>query len=231
MPAAARLPRSSRTSASSSSTTCRPSWSADVVRLVDEKQGVDQPVAAVVDVRAGVFFDSLREQLAEEFPTRRTTLLFLEAADDILVRRQEAARRPHPLQGSGRLLEGITREREVMAACAATPTWSSTPPRSTCTSSRTRSRGRSAPPRRCGCGSRWSASGSSTACRSTPTCWPTCGSCRTRTGCPSCVPGPARTPTWRRTSRTGRTPRSSSSATCRSSRPSATATCGRASGS
>ena len=88
----------------------------DVVRLVDEKQGVDQPVAAVVDVRAGVFFDSLRAQLAAKFPTRRTTLLYLEASDDILVRRQEAARRPHPLQGSGRLLEGIAQERVVIAS-------------------------------------------------------------------------------------------------------------------
>jgi UPF0042 nucleotide-binding protein len=93
-----------------------PELVADMVRLIDEKQGVDQPLAAVVDVRAGVFFESLREQLATEFPTRRTTLLYLEASDDILVRRQEAARRPHPLQGSGRLLVGITREREVMAS-------------------------------------------------------------------------------------------------------------------
>ncbi|MCW2849637.1 MAG: putative P-loop ATPase protein [Marmoricola sp.] len=92
-----------------------PELVADVVRLIDSKQGIDQPVAAVVDVRAGVFFDSLREQLAAEFPTRRTTLLYLEASDDILVRRQEAARRPHPLQGSGRLLLGIDRERKVMA--------------------------------------------------------------------------------------------------------------------
>jgi UPF0042 nucleotide-binding protein len=92
-----------------------PELVADVVRLVDDKQGIDQPVAAVVDVRAGVFFESLREQLATEFPTRRTTLLYLEASDDILVRRQEAARRPHPLQGSGRMLLGIARERKVMA--------------------------------------------------------------------------------------------------------------------
>ncbi len=88
----------------------------DVVRLIDDKQGISQPIAAVVDVRAGIFFESLREQLATQFPTRRTTLLYLEADDDILVRRQEAARRPHPLQGSGRLLVGIARERKVMAA-------------------------------------------------------------------------------------------------------------------
>ena len=46
---------------------------------------------------------------------RRTTLLYLEADDDVLVRRQEAARRPHPLQAGGRLLDGLAREREVMA--------------------------------------------------------------------------------------------------------------------
>ena len=34
--------------------------------------------------------------------------------DEVLVRRQEAARRPHPLQGSGRLLDGMRREREVL---------------------------------------------------------------------------------------------------------------------
>ncbi|GAB3667861.1 RNase adapter RapZ [Nocardioides korecus] len=86
-----------------------------VVGLVDERQGLQQPVAVVVDVRAGVFFDALRAQLHERFHLRRRTLLFLEASDDILVRRQEAARRPHPLQGAGRLLEGIAQERVVMA--------------------------------------------------------------------------------------------------------------------
>lgn len=87
----------------------------EVVRVVDERQGVKMPVAAVIDVRAaGTDFGSLRQQLAIAIPSRRTTLLFLEAEDDILVRRQEAARRPHPLQGAGRLLDGIEREREVM---------------------------------------------------------------------------------------------------------------------
>jgi RNase adapter protein RapZ len=86
----------------------------EVVRLVDEKTGRDQPIAVVVDVRGGTSFHTLREQLAQHLPTRRTSMLFLEADDDILVRRQEAARRPHPLQGSGRLLEGIDRERSVM---------------------------------------------------------------------------------------------------------------------
>jgi UPF0042 nucleotide-binding protein len=86
----------------------------EVVRLVDEQKGREQPIAVVVDVRGGTSFHTLREQLARHLPTRRTSLLFLEADDDILVRRQEAARRPHPLQGGGRLIEGIDRERTVM---------------------------------------------------------------------------------------------------------------------
>ena len=86
----------------------------EVVRLVDDKMGRAQPIAVVVDVRGGTRFHTLREQIALHLPTRRASVLFLEADDDILVRRQEAARRPHPLQEGGRLLDGIHREREVM---------------------------------------------------------------------------------------------------------------------
>ena len=88
----------------------------DVVRLVDEMHGHLQAVAVVVDVRSGSFFASLQEVLAHGTTGRRTTLLFLEASDEVLVRRQEAARRPHPLQEGGRLLDGLTRERQVIAA-------------------------------------------------------------------------------------------------------------------
>lgn len=86
----------------------------EVVRLVNERQGRQQPIAAVVDVRAGDFFGGLNRELGEGMLGRRTTLVFLEADDDILVRRQEAARRPHPLQKSDRLLDGIRRERVAL---------------------------------------------------------------------------------------------------------------------
>jgi len=91
-----------------------PSLVIDVVRLVDESRGVEQPIAVVVDVRSGSFFDSLEATRAQGAIGRRTTLLFLEASDDVLVRRQDAARRPHPLQGGGRLLDGLIRERKVL---------------------------------------------------------------------------------------------------------------------
>jgi RNase adapter protein RapZ len=88
----------------------------DVIRLVDESRGPTQPVAVVIDVRSGAFFDSLAANLAHQSAIgRHATLLFLEASDEVLVRRQEAARRPHPLQGDGRLLDGLQREREVLA--------------------------------------------------------------------------------------------------------------------
>ncbi len=87
----------------------------DVVDMVDEVHGHSMSIAVVVDVRSGSFFDSLREILTRGDLARRATLLFLEAADDVLVRRQEAARRPHPLQAGGRLLDGLRRERDVLA--------------------------------------------------------------------------------------------------------------------
>jgi UPF0042 nucleotide-binding protein len=87
----------------------------DVIRLVDESRGPTQPVAVVIDVRSGAFFESLAANLARGTTGRHATLVFLEASDEVLVRRQEAARRPHPLQGDGRLLDGLQREREVLS--------------------------------------------------------------------------------------------------------------------
>jgi RNase adapter protein RapZ len=92
-----------------------PSMLREVVRLVDESRGTTQPIAVVVDVRSGSFFDTLQANLAHHEVGRRTTLLFLDASDEVLVRRQEAARRPHPLQASGRLIDGLHRERTALA--------------------------------------------------------------------------------------------------------------------
>jgi UPF0042 nucleotide-binding protein len=73
-------------------------------------------VAAVVDVRARGFFAHLQTAL-EELRDRgwRPSLVFLDASDEALVRRFESVRRPHPLQGEGRLLDGIQRERALLA--------------------------------------------------------------------------------------------------------------------
>jgi UPF0042 nucleotide-binding protein len=70
-------------------------------------------VAVVVDVRGRAFFGDLTKSLAnlaEQGISRK--ILFVDAADDVLVRRFESTRRPHPLQGSDRILDGIAKERD-----------------------------------------------------------------------------------------------------------------------
>lgn len=61
----------------------------------------------------GAELDGLRGELEADGITTR--LLFLEADDQVLVRRFEQVRRRHPLQGRETLTEGIAREREILA--------------------------------------------------------------------------------------------------------------------
>ena len=72
-------------------------------------------VAAVVDVRSLAFTTDLNAAI-EELDARGVgvRVMFLEASDDELVRRFENVRRPHPLQGDGRLVDGIGRERGIL---------------------------------------------------------------------------------------------------------------------
>ena len=77
-------------------------------------------VAVVLDVRTREFFEQLPTMFNDLSGLGMLPeILFLEAADDIIVRRQESVRRPHPLQGDGRLLDGIMRERETLATLRA----------------------------------------------------------------------------------------------------------------
>jgi UPF0042 nucleotide-binding protein len=71
--------------------------------------------ALVVDVRSGAFVDELDAALRElRASGARTTVLFLDASDEVLVRRFEASRRPHPLTSTGRVSEGIATERTLL---------------------------------------------------------------------------------------------------------------------
>ena len=84
--------------------------------LVSKGTGTDgKEYAVVVDVRGGRFFDELKQALDElkknSFAYR---LVFLDATDQALVQRFESTRRPHPLQGSDRIVDGIAREREKL---------------------------------------------------------------------------------------------------------------------
>ena len=72
--------------------------------------------AAVVDVRTRGFFGNLTKSI-DALAARgiHPSLVFLDAPDESLVRRFESVRRPHPLQGKGRLLDSIHSERELIS--------------------------------------------------------------------------------------------------------------------
>src|SRR5579875_3193453 len=67
-------------------------------------------IAVVVDVRGGQLLSELNAPGAGV--RQQLKLLFLEANDAALVRRFEAVRRPHPMQGTGTLLDRIARSEE-----------------------------------------------------------------------------------------------------------------------
>ncbi|MDU3532754.1 MAG: RNase adapter RapZ, partial [Alloscardovia omnicolens] len=74
-------------------------------------------LAAVIDVRSRSYFDDLSQVLAHlEDLDVKTRILFLDASDDVLVKRYESVRRPHPLQNGNRLIDGINEERELLGA-------------------------------------------------------------------------------------------------------------------
>ena len=86
-----------------------------MVELGSRSGGAITKIAAVVDVRSRGFTSDLQGALsALERRGAAPQVLFLEASDDELVRRFENVRRPHPLQGDGRVLDGIARERELL---------------------------------------------------------------------------------------------------------------------
>ena len=84
-----------------------------LIEQSDSTQNSD--IAIVIDVRSGRFFDDLHSalaQLTEKKVTHR--LLFLDATDQALVQRFESTRRPHPLQGGNRIVDGIAKERSQL---------------------------------------------------------------------------------------------------------------------
>ncbi|MDP9119966.1 MAG: RNase adapter RapZ, partial [Acidobacteriota bacterium] len=73
-------------------------------------------IAVVADVRAPGFAVEFPRLIADIDRERvQPTLLFLEASDDVLVRRFSETRRPHPLAGDLPVITGIQRERELLA--------------------------------------------------------------------------------------------------------------------
>ena len=124
-----------------------------MIELARRAMGAVPRIAAVMDVRSRAFSTDLQSAIGELAARGvRPRVVFLEAADDTLVRRFESVRRPHPLQEDGRVVEGSPRSGSCSAASGKKPTWSSTPRRSTCTSCGPGCTTRSAPTPRPRCG-------------------------------------------------------------------------------
>ena len=80
--------------------------------MADRSGGALPRIAAVVDVRGRDLFDDIQQTVNGLRVNSTVRVVFLDATNEILVRRYEAVRRPHPLQGRGTLLDGIQLERE-----------------------------------------------------------------------------------------------------------------------
>lgn len=90
-------------------------------RLVDEVEGnrFDR-LAVVVDVRSRTMFEALGQALADLSARGiEPEIVFLEASDETIVRRQESSRRPLPLQRGGHLLQAVALERRMLSALRA----------------------------------------------------------------------------------------------------------------
>lgn len=86
-----------------------------MVELGAKAQGAVTKVAVVMDVRSRAFTDDLAAIIRDlDSSGYKPRVLFLEATDDVLVRRFEQVRRGHPMQGDGRLIDGIKAERDLL---------------------------------------------------------------------------------------------------------------------
>ncbi|MBU6348030.1 MAG: RNase adapter RapZ [Actinomycetales bacterium] len=85
-----------------------------VSQTIAEHDGVSK-IAISVDVRGETQFAELQSALAEldQIDTAHR-VLFLDATDEVIVRRYESSRRPHPLQRQQSLLQAVQAQRELL---------------------------------------------------------------------------------------------------------------------
>jgi len=83
--------------------------------LCYQTEGKIERAAVVVDIRGGGFFDELYECLYSMKQAGYSyEILFLEASDNVLIKRYKESRRMHPLVKEGRIIQGIRLERQKL---------------------------------------------------------------------------------------------------------------------
>jgi UPF0042 nucleotide-binding protein len=90
-----------------------------IPRFLELCANSEEPITRValgIDQRERVFLRNYSDVLADlRSRGQRVQILYLEAADNVLLRRFSETRRPHPAAGSGGVAEGIRTERELLA--------------------------------------------------------------------------------------------------------------------
>lgn len=83
--------------------------------ITEGNSGSIQKVALGVDIRSGLALEGMEKTLEEiSFGGIEYEILFLDANDDVLVKRYKETRRTHPISGSGRIVDGIIAERKQL---------------------------------------------------------------------------------------------------------------------
>lgn len=94
-----------------------------LAELLAETSGRIDKIALVIDVRGQEVFGQLSTLLRTMDDSGFDyKIVFLEASDDELIRRFKENRRPHPLSPEGGVLEGLRRERQLLASMRARAT-------------------------------------------------------------------------------------------------------------
>ncbi len=84
------------------------------LQLVSNENQISR-IAIVADSRGGKLFETLEQEFEiVKKSVTKSTLVFLEASDHVLIRRFETSRRPHPIQGIGTLSQAVEAEREQL---------------------------------------------------------------------------------------------------------------------
>ena len=88
----------------------------DMAELAFRAGGSARQTAMVLDVRSRAFSTDLAGAIrALRERGFRPRVVFVDADNEVLIRRFESVRRSHPLQGEGRLADGIAAERQLLA--------------------------------------------------------------------------------------------------------------------
>lgn len=92
--------------------------------LCYEQEGEIERVAMGIDIRGGKLFNDLFEVLSSlQEKGYKYEILFLDASDEVLIKRYKETRRSHPLSRNGSIQEGIRKEREMLRDVKAKATY------------------------------------------------------------------------------------------------------------